>query len=326
MRGCKMALLEVIDLKAYFFTTQGIAKAVDGVSFEIDRGKVLGLVGESGCGKSTLGHCIVNLLPKPAARIIHGQIMFGGEDLTTKSEAEMRKYRGAQIGMIVQDPMSSLDPLFTIGNQISEAIQAHRHMNRVRLQETVIGSLERVNIPAPRERIKDYPHQFSGGMRQRVVGAIALSCGPQLLIADEPTTSLDVTIQAQYLAMLRGIQESEDLALLFITHDLGIVAYLCTDVAVMYAGKIVEIAEVRDCYNNPAHPYTQALIRSVPHVDSRVEFLQGIDGAPPRLINLPPGCAFAPRCPQKIKRCETEEFPSTVNISPNHRVNCWRYV
>lgn len=321
-----MALLEVIDLKAYFFTTGGIVRAVDGVSFEIDRGKVLGLVGESGCGKTTIGHCLVNLLPKPAGRIVQGQIMFDGEDLATKSQAAMRKYRGNQIAMIVQDPMSSLDPLFTIGNQISEAIQAHRHMDGGRLQETVVGLVEKVRIPAPGERIKDYPHQFSGGMRQRAVGAMALSCGPRLLIADEPTTSLDVTIQAQYLALLRDIQESEGLALLFITHDLGIVAYLCTDVAVMYAGKIVEIAEVRDIYNSPAHPYTQALIHSVPRADTRVEKLYGIDGAPPNLVNLPPGCAFAPRCTQKIKRCETEEFPPTANISPSRRVRCWRYV
>lgn len=321
-----MVMLEVIDLKAYFFTTGGIVKAVDGVSFEIDRGKVLGLVGESGSGKTTIGHCIVNLLPKPAGRIVQGQIMFNGEDLANKSQKEMRKYRGDQIAMIVQDPMSSLDPLFTIGNQISEAIQAHQYMDGRRLQETVIGLVEKVRIPDPRKRIKDYPHQFSGGMRQRIVGAMGLSCGPQLLIADEPTTSLDVTIQAQYLALLRDIQEAEDLALLFITHDLGIVAYLCTDVAVMYAGKIVEVDEVRDIYNSSAHPYTQALIHSVPRADTRVKKLAGIDGAPPNLINLPPGCAFAPRCTQKIKRCETEEFPPTVNISPSHRVCCWRYV
>jgi oligopeptide/dipeptide ABC transporter ATP-binding protein len=321
-----MALLEIIDLKAYFFTTGGIVKAVDGVSFEIDRGKVLGLVGESGCGKTTIGHSIVNLLPKPAGRIVQGKIMFDGEDLVTKSEAEMREYRGGQIAMIVQDPMSSLDPLFTIGNQISEAIQAHRRTYGEPLQETVIGLLEKVRIPAPRERIKDYPHQFSGGMRQRAVGAMALSCGPKLVIADEPTTSLDLTIQAQYLALLRDLQGEANLALLFITHDLSIVAYLCTDVAVMYAGKIVEIAEVKNIYHSPAHPYTQALIQSVPRSDTRVEKLVGIEGAPPNLINLSPGCSFAPRCTQKIKRCETEEFPPIVNISPGHRVCCWKHV
>lgn len=321
-----MALLEVIDLKAYFFTTKGVVKAVDGVSFEIDRGKVLGLVGESGCGKTTIGHCLVNLLPKPAGRIVQGQIIFDGEDLTTKREREMRKVRGNQIGMIVQDPMSSLDPLFTIGNQIGEAIRVHRYMEPRQLHEKVVGLLDQVSIPAPRERANDYPHQFSGGMRQRVVGAIAIASAPKLIIADEPTTSLDVTIQAQYLALLREIQEEEDLALIFITHDLGIVAYICTDVAVMYAGKIVEITNVRDLYNKPAHPYTQALISSVPCGDRRVENLFGIDGAPPSLVDLPPGCAFYPRCTQKIKQCEIEEFPPTVNISPDHVVSCWWYV
>jgi len=321
-----MALLEVRDLKAYFFTTGGIVKAVDGVSFEIDRGEVLGLAGESGCGKTTIGHCIVNLLPKPAGRIVHGQIMFDGVDIATKSQIEMQEYRGARIAMVVQDPMSSLDPLFTIGSQISEAILSHKHMDQKQVLETVVELMEKVSIPAPRERIKEYPHQFSGGMRQRVVGAIALSCSPDLIIADEPTTSLDVTIQAQYLALLRSIQETEGMAMLFITHDLGIIAYLCTDLAVMYAGKIVEIGEVKDIYNGPAHPYTQALINSVSRVDMRVERLCGIGGAPPSLINLPPGCSFAPRCTQKIRLCEAEEFPPTVNISPRHQVRCWRYV
>jgi oligopeptide/dipeptide ABC transporter ATP-binding protein len=323
---CNMALLEVKDLKAYFFTTGGIAKTVDGVSFEIEKGQILGLVGESGSGKTTLGHCLVNLLPKPAGRIIQGQILFNGEDLAKKSFKEMRKYRGDQIAMIVQDPMSSLDPMYTIGNQISEAIKAHHFTNSKQLHERVIDLLEKVRIPAPRQRIKDYPHQFSGGMRQRVVGAAAISCHPKLLIADEPTTSLDVTIQAQYLALLRDIQEKEDMALLFITHDLGIVAYLCTDVAVMYAGKIVEIANVRDIFKNSAHPYTRALINSVPHSNNKAEKLIGIGGVPPRLVDLPLGCAFAPRCTQKIKLCETEGFPPKTNIAPNHHVHCWRYV
>ena len=320
-----MALLEVKDLKAYFFTTGGVVKAVDGVSFEVDRGKVLGLVGESGCGKTTIGHSLVNLLPKPAGRIVQGQIIFDGEDLATKSQAAMRKIRGGQIAMIVQDPMSSLDPLFTIGNQIGEAIQAHRRMDGVRLQEKVIDLVDKVRIPDPPARIKDYPHQFSGGMRQRAVGAMALSCGPRLIIADEPTTSLDVTIAAQYLALLRDLQASEDLSLIFITHDLGIVAYICTDIAVMYAGKMVEIGGVKDVYENAAHPYTQALLKSVPRADMRIERLYGIDGAPPSLVNLPPGCAFAPRCTQKIKRCD-DEFPPTVTISPGRRVACWKYV
>jgi oligopeptide/dipeptide ABC transporter ATP-binding protein len=324
--SCKMALLEVIDLKAYFFTTEGIVRAVDGVSFELDTGKTLGLVGESGCGKTTIGYSIVNLLPRPAGRIVHGHIMFDGEDLACKSQQEMQKYRGSQIAMIVQDPMSSLDPMFTIGNQIGEAITVHRRLDKLRLKETIVGLLEKVRIPAPRERIADYPHQFSGGMRQRAVGAIALACDPRLIIADEPTTSLDVTIQAQYLALLRGIQDRAGMAMLFITHDFGIVAYLCTDIAVMYAGKIVEIGAVLDVYDNPVHPYTQALIHSVPRADLRVEKLSGIDGAPPSLVNLPPGCAFAPRCTQKTKQCEAKEFPPTADISLGHRVWCWRYV
>jgi len=322
-----MALLEVKDLKAYFQTTAGVVKAVNGVSFEVDKGKVLGLVGESGSGKTTIGHCLMNLLPKPAGRIVHGQILFDGVDILQSSEKEWQKLRGKDIAMIVQDPMSSLDPLFTIGDQVVEPIKIHRLINhKVSLQNRVVELLEKVRIPAPRDRIKDYPHQFSGGMRQRVVGAIALSCNPRLLIADEPTTSLDVTIQAQYLALLRDIQESDDLAMLFITHDLGVVAYLCTDVAVMYAGKIVEIGNVRDIYKNPAHPYTQALIRSVPHNDAKVEKLYGIAGAPPSLINLPAGCAFAPRCKQKIAQCETAELPPVTKISCDHTVSCWRHV
>lgn len=320
-----MALLEVKDLKANFYTAKGLVKAVDGVSFNIDKGQILGLVGESGSGKTTIGHCLLNLLPKPAGRIVQGQILFEGEDLVKKSEAEMQKIRGGQIAMIVQDPMSSLDPMFTIGNQISEGIQAHLTMDKQRLQEKVIDLLDRVRIPAPHDRAKNYPHQFSGGMRQRVVGAMALSCSPKLIIADEPTTSLDVTIQAQYLALLREIQEEEGMAQLFITHDLGIVAYLCTDVAVMYAGRIVENAEVKNIYNNPAHPYTEALINSVPRGNAKVEKLFGIDGKPPSLVNLPKGCTFLPRCTQKIKKCETEGFPPTVNLSPSHCVSCWRY-
>lgn len=321
-----MALLEVQDLKAYFFTTYGVVKAVDGVSFKIHKGKVLGLVGESGCGKTTIGHSLLNILPKPAGQIVEGKILFDGEDLVAKSEAAMQKFRGNKIAMIVQDPMSSLDPLFTIGNQVGEAIQVHQRIDRKSLTEKVVDLLKLVNIPAPQERIKEFPHQFSGGMRQRVVGSMALSCSPQLIIADEPTTSLDVTIQVQYIAMLREIQESKGLSLLFITHNLGIVAYLCTDVAVMYAGKIVEIGEVEEIYKKPAHPYAQALINSVPRVETRVERLSGIDGAPPSLINLPLGCAFLQRCTQKIERCEAEEFPPTVEISPNHKVSCWLYV
>jgi oligopeptide transport system ATP-binding protein len=321
-----MALLEVKDLRAYFFKASGTVKAVDGVSFEIDRGRVLGLVGESGCGKTTIGNCLVNLLPKPKGKIVSGQILFNGEDLVTKSQREMRKYRGNHIAMIVQDPMSSLDPLFSIGNQISEAILAHRQMDGRQQEKKVEELMEKVRIPAPHERINNYPHQFSGGMRQRVVGAMALACSPELIIADEPTTSLDVTIQAQYLALLREIQEKEDLAMLFITHDLGIIAYICTNIAVMYAGKILEIGEVKEIYNHPAHPYTQALLQSIPRVDQRVEKLYGISGAPPNLNDLPEGCAFAPRCKQKLTRCDTDGFPPEVTISAGHRVRCWKYV
>ena len=324
-----MALLEVKHLKARFYTSDGIVNAVNDVSFTLDRGQVLGLVGESGSGKSTVGNCIMNLLPKPAGKIESGEILLDGDNLVTKTNAEMLRVRGEKIGMIVQDPMSSLDPLFTIGDQITETIRAHEHGERKtpsQLLEEAIRLLKGVRIPAPENRVKDYPHQFSGGMRQRAVGAIALSCHPQLIIADEPTTSLDVTIQAQYLELLKDLQKEENIGILFITHDLGIVTYMCTDVAVMYAGHLVEKGKIEEIYDHPAHPYTQALIDSVPRLDATQKKLVGIDGAPPRLINLPQGCPFAPRCKKKVPQCDNKQFPPKVMLSDTQEVHCWRCV
>ncbi len=319
-----MTLLEVKDLKTYFFLRRGIVKAVDGVSFSIDEGETLGLVGESGCGKSVTSLSILRLVSEPG-RIVGGSVLFDGVDLLAKSKKEMRSYRGRYLSMILQDPLTSLNPVFGIGNQVAEGIVIHEHMKGQGLRRRVIELLRRLGIPAADTRLGDYPHQFSGGMRQRVVGAICLACRPHLLIADEPTTSLDVTIQTQYLDLLKDIQQREKLAMLFITHDLGIIAQTCNRVAVMYAGKIVELAEVRELFNHPAHPYTKALLASVPKVEESIKRLFSIAGEPPELLNLPPGCAFRPRCTEKNGKCSSGEFPPEVRLSDNHLVRCWQY-
>ncbi|MFC1533367.1 ABC transporter ATP-binding protein [Thermodesulfobacteriota bacterium] len=319
-----MALLEVKNLQTYFYLRRGIIKAVDGVSFSIDEGETLGVVGESGCGKSVSARSILRLVPKPG-RITGGSVMFNGVDLLTKTEKEMRDYRGRYLSMILQDPLTSLNPVFCIGDQVAEGIIIHEQMRGDGLRHRVIELLQRLGIPAADRRLGDYPQQFSGGMRQRVVGAICLACRPHLLIADEPTTSLDVTIQMQYLDLLKDIQQRENLAMLFITHDLGIVAQTCDRVVVMYAGKIVEMAEVRELFNHAVHPYTKALLASVPKVEESVKRLLSIDGEPPELLNLPPGCAFLPRCVEQNNKCFSEEFPPEVKLSNNHFVRCWRY-
>lgn len=322
-----MALLEVRNLKTHFFTRYGVVKAVDGVSFDVNEGETLGLVGESGSGKSVSCLALLRLVPRPAGKIIGGEVYFNGENLLLKSEEEMRQYRGRHISMILQDPMSSLNPVFTISSQLTEAISLHENLKSRKLADRACQMLELVGIVSPERRLGDYPHQFSGGMRQRVVGAIALACQPQLLIADEPTTSLDATTQLQYLEMLREIQQRERTGMIFITHDLGIVAMLCDRVAVMYAGKIVEMAEVRDLFNNPAHPYTRALINAVPSVDTKPERLFTIKGEPPVLYRLPPGCSFRSRCSEKNENCDSslDEYPPEVTIARNHIVRCWRY-
>jgi oligopeptide/dipeptide ABC transporter ATP-binding protein len=316
-------VLEVKQLQTYFFSAQGtrVVKAVDGVSFTLNAGETLGVVGESGSGKTVTSMSLLRLLP-PAARIVGGEIWFQGENLVAKSEREMRHLRGSQLTMILQDPMMSLNPLFTIGEQIAEPLRIHRHMRGSRLVERIKELLRGVRIPSPEVRMREYPHQMSGGMRQRIVGAIGISCEPHLLIADEPTTSLDVTIQAQYLNLLKDIQQESRLAMIFITHNIGIVAKMCDNVAVMYAGKLVERAPVRTLFNHPAHPYTEALLHAVPKLTDRSKRLWSIEGQPPDLANPPAGCPFNPRCPKAEDRCRSE-VPPEFQVGENHYTRCW---
>jgi oligopeptide/dipeptide ABC transporter ATP-binding protein len=316
------ALLQVAGLQTHFFTFGGtrVVRAVDGVDFTLREGETLGLVGESGSGKTTTCLSIVGLLPR-AARIVGGTVLFEGEDLTRKSQRELRRIRGRRIAVILQDPMASLNPLFTIFRQVAEPAFFHQHLRGRSLRERVQGLLRAVRIPSPEWRMREYPHQMSGGMRQRIVGAIALAGGPRLVIADEPTTNLDVTIQAQYLDLLQDIQRETGVALIFVTHNLGIVAKMCDRVAVMYAGKIVEQAPVRQLFDAPKHPYTRALIGSMPKLGSK-EPLYSIRGQPPNLARLPAGCAFHPRCPEVMPRCMTEE-PRDFRPGDGSVARCW---
>ena len=316
-------ILQVEDLHTYFFTRSGVVKAVDGVSFHLRQGETLGIVGESGCGKTMTALSLLRLIPQPAARIVKGKILLQGENLLDKSEQEMRQLRGRRISMILQDPQTSLNPVFTIGNQLIEAIKIYHEDRGPGLVKRAIDALKQVRVAAPERRVEDYPHQMSGGMKQRVVGAIALSCEPHVIIADEPTTSLDVTIQAQYLRLLREIQEEAGLSIIFITHDFGIVAKMCDRVMVMYAGRAVETGSVRDIFNHPSHPYTQALLNSVPKLEERTTRLYSIEGQPPALWNLPSGCRFAARCPYTDERCE-REYPPSFPVVEGHTADCWR--
>ncbi len=316
-------VLEVDRLRTYFSTRWGTVKAVDGVSFDLRRGETLGIVGESGCGKSVTMLSLMRLIPTPPGEIVSGSIVLQGQDILQLTESEMSKVRGSQIALIIQDPMTSLNPVFTIGNQVNEAIQIHQEIPKRRILQQTLEVLRKVNIPAAESRVKDYPHQLSGGMRQRVVGAIGISCEPAVLIADEPTTSLDVTIQAQYLKLLKDLQQQQNLALIFITHDFGVVAKMCDRVAVMYAGRIVEMGNVREIFNSPSHPYTEALLASVPKLEEDVDRLFAIEGQPPALHDLPQGCAFADRCPYVMERCR-EEYPADFQVSATHNASCWR--
>ena len=316
-------LLDVIDLKAYFITQRSVVKAVDGVSFHVDENETLGIVGESGCGKTVTSLAVLRLLPRPAGNIVGGQILFDGLDMVKATDKQLQKIRGGKISMILQDPMASLNPVFNIGNQIGEAITAQTKITGSNLILKVIDMLKRVKIPSPEARIRDYPHQMSGGMKQRVVGAISISCHPRLLIADEPTTSLDVTIQAQYLQLLKDLQSEFGMSLIFITHDFGIVASMCDRVAVMYAGKIVETAPVRDIFFRPAHPYTVALLKAVPKLETDTDRLVSIKGQPPRLDKVPEGCSFSPRCSQAADGCR-REMPPLVEIGRDHFARCWQ--
>ncbi len=316
-------ILDVRDLQTYFFNRRGVLKAVDGVSFQLRRGETLGLVGESGCGKSMTALSLLRLVPQPAARIVGGEIYLDGEDLLTKSDAEMRLVRGRHMSMILQDPQTSLNPVFTVGNQLIETFKQHQRQAVQALRTLAEQALRQVRVAEPARRQDDFPHQMSGGMKQRVVGAIAMAGTPQVLIADEPTTALDVTIQLQYLRLLKDLQAETQMALLFITHDFGIVARMCDRVAVMYAGRIVEQGDVRQVFRQPAHPYTEALLASVPKMEEKVEHLAAIEGQPPPLDALPEGCRFAPRCAYAEARCE-QSYPPVFTAAPGHTAACWR--
>jgi len=315
-------LLEVRDLRVGLRRDDEVFYAVDNVSFHIDAGETLGLVGESGCGKSTTGLALLRLTPRSSWPHLHGQVLFGNRNVLTMSDSELRAMRGRDISMVLQDPMTSLNPVFNIGEQIAEGIRAHTTATAAELPGRVIDALRRVRIPAPETRVTAFPHQLSGGMKQRVVGAVAIACQPKLLIADEPTTSLDVTIQAQYLNLLKDLQRESNMAMMFVTHDFGVVARICDRVCVMYAGQIVETAPVRELFNNPAHWYTAALIGGVPKLGRRTERLVSIPGAPPRLENMPTGCRFAPRCANARARCR-EATPPVTHIDAAHEVRCW---
>ncbi|GBD11727.1 Oligopeptide transport ATP-binding protein OppD [bacterium HR23] len=316
-------LLEVKDLRTYFFTQDGVVKAVDGVSYDLQEGETVGLVGESGSGKSVSALSILRLVASPPGRIVGGEVWFEGQNLLKLDEEEMRHIRGNRIAMVFQEPMTSLNPVLTIGRQITEALELHKKMDRKTARERAIELLRMVGIPDAERRIDDYPHQFSGGMRQRVMIAMALSCDPKLLIADEPTTALDVTIQAQILELIKRLSKQFGTAVILITHNLGVVARYADRVNIMYAGRIVERGTARDIYKNPKHPYTVGLLKSVPRLDEpRKARLNPIEGMPPDLINLPPGCPFQPRCPYAIDRC-TKEYPPLVTVGDGHTSACW---
>lgn len=320
-------LLQVKHLKTYFFTERGVAKAVDDVNFDLLPGRTLGVVGESGCGKSVTALSIMRLIPEPLGRIAGGEILFAGKELLKLSEEGMRRIRGNQISMIFQEPMTSLNPVFRIGEQIAEVLQQHQRLRKREALDRSVELLKRVGIPSAESRVNDYPHQMSGGMRQRVMIAMAIACNPRLIIADEPTTALDVTIQAQILELMRELRETTGTAVLLITHDLGVVAQTAEDVVVMYAGRIVESATVKALFQDPMHPYTQGLLRSIPGTteSDQKQRLEAIPGVVPNLLALPPGCKFNDRCRYAFDRCVKEE-PGLLVPKPGHTVRCWLYV
>ena len=319
-------LLQVHNLKTYFYTFEGIAKAVDDVSFYLKKGETLGLVGESGCGKSVTAQSIMRLIPEPPGKIVHGRIDFDGIDLVGLNMEEIRNIRGNRISMIFQEPMTSLNPVFTTGDQISEMFILHEKRSKRESWEKSIKMLSKVQIPAPEKRVHEYPHQLSGGMRQRAMIAMALSCNPEILIADEPSTALDVTIQAQILDLMMQLKEDFNAAIMLITHDLGVVAEIAQRVVVMYAGKVVEEGQTVAIFEDPKHPYTQGLLKSIPKLGQRSmhgrERLKEIAGIVPSLYELPPGCSFYPRCLQRMELCQ-EHVPELVDIGGNHWARCW---
>lgn len=315
-------MIEIKNLHVQFSTYGGQVQAVRGVSFDLHKGETLAIVGESGCGKSVTSQSIMRLIPTPPGRITNGSILFKGQDLTKLSEKKMRDIRGADISMIFQDPMTALNPTLRVGEQIAENIMQHENISKERAKEKAFEMLELVGIPNPKERLKQYPHEFSGGMRQRIVIAMALICNPEVLIADEPTTALDVTIQAQILELFKDIQQKTDVSIVLITHDLGVVAQVADRVAVMYAGKIVEIGTRRDIFYTPQHPYTKGLLRSVPRLDLYESELVPIAGSPPDLFAPPSGCSFAPRCPYVMEVCD-RMYPVSTKLKESHQVHCW---
>lgn len=315
-------ILQIDNLQVSFKTYGGEVEAVRGVNFDLYKGETLAIVGESGCGKSVTSNAIMGLIPEPAGMIKNGSILFKGKDLTKLSKSELRKIQGIDVSMIFQDPMTALNPTLTIGEQLTEGLRTHKKIGKQEARLKAIEMLNLVGIPNPSERLKQYPHQFSGGMRQRIVIAIALICDPELLIADEPTTALDVTIQAQILELFEEIQRKTDISIILITHDLGVVAKIADRIAVMYAGKIVEIGDKREIFYTPQHPYTQGLLNSVPRLDLMDEELQPIDGTPPDLFSPPTGCPFTARCKFAMEVCD-HVYPYTSKLSDAHKVDCW---
>ena len=317
-------LLQVKDLRTYFFTLDGVVKAVDGVSYDLEAGETLAIVGESGCGKSVSALSVMRLIPDPPGKIVGGEILLDGEDILKVDAEDMRQIRGAKIAMVFQEPMTSLNPVLSIERQLTETLELHMGMSKGEARRESVNLLIRVGIPDPETRIKQYPHQYSGGMRQRVMIAMALSCNPKLIIADEPTTALDVTIQAQILDLMKALTTESNVALIIITHNLGVVARYADRVNIMYAGKVIERGEAREIYANPRHPYTVGLLRSVPRLDlPRKARLDPIEGQPPDLINLPAGCSFRERCRWAIDKCATDT-PELIETSAGHLSACWR--
>jgi peptide/nickel transport system ATP-binding protein/oligopeptide transport system ATP-binding protein len=327
MGGEDHYLLRIRDLHTYFFLDEGVVKAVGGIDLKLKEGETLGIVGESGCGKSVTALSILQLIPSPPGRIVKGEIYFEGNDLLALSEAEMRKIRGRSISMIFQEPMTCLNPVFQVGDQISEILQLHEGISRKEARERSIDMFRKVGIPSPERRVKEYPHHLSGGMRQRAMIAMALACSPKLMIADEPTTALDVTIQAQILELMIHLKEEKAMSLILITHNLGVIAETAQNVMVMYAGRVVESTDVRSVFANPKHPYTQGLLNSIPRVDrdeAQRERLEAIPGLVPSLLDISEGCKFFERCKYAFHQCSEKE-PLLIEIDPGHFVRCWLY-
>ena len=319
-------LLRIKELRTHFYSEAGVAKAVDGVSFSVCHGETLGIVGESGCGKSVTALSIMRLVPCPPGKINSGEVLFDGQSLLDLSKAEMRKIRGSKISMIFQEPMTSLNPVFRIGNQISEGIRLHQGLSKREAYDKSVEMLQMVGIASPEKRVRDYPHQMSGGMRQRVMIAMAISCRPKLMIADEPTTALDVTIQAQILDIMRKLKEETGTSIILITHNMGVIAEMAQKIIIMYAGKVMERATVEDLFDNPRHPYTESLLRSIPRLDQLGEKkkLHVIPGIVPSLLNVPEWCKFNDRCEKSFSRCAKEE-PPLFELASGHRCRCWLY-